>query len=86
MTTTSCAVYTENGTVVSFFGILQKDCLYNVGFLEVFGGPGGFRMVREAEKKNVHQFPSTTHGRVPVYDKKINNLTTNKATTISMRV
>ena len=41
----------SNGSSREAFPIFLKDGLYNIGFSNVFGGPGRFRKVREADRK-----------------------------------
>ena len=65
-------------------GVLKNSGLLNVGFAEVFGGPGGFRKVREAGSKNFLLVSSKSDLMVPSYDQKNRKLTIMKATTISI--
>ena len=55
-----------------------------VFFSEVFGGPGGFRKVREADRKNFLLFSSGSGLMVPSYDQKTKMVMTKHATTINM--
>ena len=41
-----------------------------IGFLEVFGGLGGFRKLREAGRKTFQLVSSKANGVVPSYDQK----------------
>ncbi len=54
------------------------------GFPAVWGGPGGFRKVREAKRNNFSKFSSKTHVMVPSYDKKIKKFTTVEFTIIKV--
>ena len=40
----------------------------HVGLLVVFGGPGGRKQIREACRKNFHNFSSKSELMVPSYD------------------
>ena len=55
---------------VKSFGFSKNVGPKHFGFLEVFGGPGGFRKVREACRKIVHLVSSKSDGVVPSYDQK----------------
>ncbi len=48
-------------------------------FSEVLGGPEGFREVREACRKNFHQFSSNSIRRIPSYDQKTKNVNDKKS-------
>ena len=48
------------------------------GFWVVFGGPGGFKKLREACRKKIHQFSSKSELMVPSYDRKNKKITTKK--------
>ena len=41
--------------VVNSFLIFRNVCLLNNLFSSVFGGPGGFKKLRQASRKTVHQ-------------------------------
>ena len=57
-----------------FFPVFLKNRSLKVGFSQVFGGPGGFRKVREVNRKNFLQVSSKSHGVVTSYDQKTKKL------------
>ena len=70
----------ENAKILIVVGIVwggsKRFGLSNVGFPQVFGGPGGFRKVREAGRKNFLLFSSGSDFMVPIADhqtKKVND-------------
>ena len=76
-----------NGSVIlNDVKVLSAGDAGSTEFSGEMTGPGGFTKIWEAEKKNVHQFSSKTHGKVPSYDQKTKKVTIEKATTISMCV
>ena len=70
--------------VVNLFGFSNFFGPENLGFLQVFGGPGGFRKLREACRKNFHLVAPKKNGVVPSYDQKPKKLTSKKVTSTSM--
>ena len=55
---------------MEIFWICSKLWSLNFGFLGFFGGPGGFRKVREVCRKNFPQFSSKSDFLVTSYDQK----------------
>ncbi len=41
-----------------------------IGFSKVFGGPGGFKKLREASRKKIHLISCKLDLMVPSYDQK----------------
>ena len=47
--------------------------LQNLGFRMVFGGPGGFRKIREADRMNFLQLSSKSDLMISSHDQKANS-------------
>ena len=62
--------YANNLIVVELFWIFSKFCSLNFGFPGFFGGPMGFRKVREVCRKNFLQFSFKSDFRKTSYDQK----------------
>ena len=60
------------------FFIVLSNLDSKFAFLEVWGGPGGFRTVRKDERKKTMRFSSKKHWSLPSYDQKTKKLTTKK--------
>jgi len=58
--------------------------LYNVGFPQVLGGPGGFRKVWEANSDDFLLFSTKSDFMVPSYKPKPKKLNIKQATTIEL--
>ena len=63
-------IYAKNLIVVKNNKIFKNLSYQKIVFPGFFGGPGGFREVREACRKNFHQFSSKMLRRIPSYDQK----------------
>ena len=57
-------------TIYTPWGLASSVASADFGFPRFLGCPGGFRKVREAERKNSHQFSSKTLRRIPSYDQQ----------------
>ena len=70
--------------VVKQIGFSKQIVSKQIGFPEVFEGPGRFKKLREACRIHFHLVAPLKTVMVTSYDRKNKKLTTKKATTISM--
>ena len=63
-------IWLDSDDLITIFGVFEFFVSKTICFSKVFGGPGGFKKLREASTKNFHLISCKLDLMVPSYDQK----------------